>query len=98
MAVAVEFPLIVRGVVEPKLRVGGATAPAGLEVIAAVRVTLPVNPPAGVMVMVEVFPVVAPGATETAVPLMVKPGGGRSITYVAEATGPGESPGAMAMA
>lgn len=36
------------------LQVGGATAPAGLLVIAQERDTLPVNPPAGVIVMVEV--------------------------------------------
>jgi len=38
-----------------------------------VRLTVPKNPPdPGVTVMVEVFPVVAPGATETAAPAMVK--------------------------
>jgi hypothetical protein len=62
------------GLVEPKLKVGGLTAPAGPEVMAAVSATLPVNPPAGVNVIVEVFPTVAPGATETAVPVIVKVG------------------------
>ena len=33
---------------------------------------MPVNPPPGVKVMVEVFPVVAPGLSVTAVPLIVK--------------------------
>jgi hypothetical protein len=42
--------------------------------MAAVSVTLPVKLPAGVTVIVDVFPVVAPGATETAEPVMVKPG------------------------
>src|SRR5580698_8412248 len=38
-----------------------------------VRFTVPKNPPdPGVTVMVEVFPVVAPGAIETAAPAMVK--------------------------
>jgi len=46
----------------------GHSAPTGLEVIVAVSATLPVNPPLGVSVMVEVFPVVAPGATDTDVP------------------------------
>jgi hypothetical protein len=62
------------GLVEPKLKVGRYWAPVGLEVTAAVSVTLPVKPPAGVTVIVEVFPVVAPGATVTAVPLIVKLG------------------------
>jgi hypothetical protein len=55
------------GLVEPKLKVGGYWAPDGLEVMAAVSATLPMKPPAGVTVIVEVFPVVAPGATVTAV-------------------------------
>jgi len=38
-----------------------------------VRLTVPKNPSdPGIIVMVEVFPVVAPGATETAAPAMVK--------------------------
>ena len=68
-------PLMLTGLVEPKLRVGGYRKPAGAEVIAAVSTTLPVNPPVGVRVIVEVFPAVAPGATESAVPLIVKLGG-----------------------
>ena len=67
-------PVIVTGLVVPKLKVGKLVAPVGLEVTAAASVTVPVNPPAGVTVMVEVFPVVAPGATETAVPAMEKLG------------------------
>jgi hypothetical protein len=63
--------------VEPKLTVGGSTAPAGLEVTTAVRAKLPIKPPVGVTVTVEVFPLVAPGKTVTAVPLTVKLGGGR---------------------
>jgi hypothetical protein len=38
----------------------------------ALRVTLPVKAPVGVTVITEVFPAVAPGAMDTAVPLMVK--------------------------
>jgi hypothetical protein len=56
------------GLVEPKLSVGASVAPVGLCVMAAVNVTLPVNPPAGVTVIVEAFPVVTPGASETFVP------------------------------
>jgi hypothetical protein len=51
-------------------QVGGSF---GLEmdvVTAHVRVTLPVKPPPGVTVMVEVFPVVAPAVTEI-LPLLV---------------------------
>ena len=58
-------PAIPTGLVEPKLKVGEYCAPAGLDERDAVRATLPVKPPAGVTVMVDVFPVVAPGATET---------------------------------
>ena len=39
----------------------------------AVNATLPVKPPAGVTVIVDVFPLVAPETTLTAVPLSVKP-------------------------
>jgi hypothetical protein len=42
--------------------------------MAAVSATLPVKPPAGVKVRVEVFPVLAPGARVTAVLLTVKLG------------------------
>jgi hypothetical protein len=55
-------PLVMlTGDVPPKLKVGGSAAPAGLVASAAVRVTLPVNPPLGVTVIVAVLPVVAPG-------------------------------------
>jgi len=60
VAVPATVPVMLTGVVEPKLRVGGYWAPAGLEVTAAVRATLPVKPPAGVTVIVYVFPLVAP--------------------------------------
>ena len=73
-------PEMFTGLVEPKLRVGGSTAPLGLEVTAAVSATLPVKPPDGVTVMVEVFPVVAPAVTVTAVPVIVKPGGPVTVT------------------
>jgi len=67
-------PVMLTGLVAPKLKVGGYWAPFGLDAIAAVNATLPVKPPSGVTLMVEVFPVVAPGATETAVPLSEKLG------------------------
>jgi hypothetical protein len=41
---------------------------------------MPVNPPAGVRVIVEVFPVVAPETTVIAVPLIVKPAGTTVVT------------------
>jgi hypothetical protein len=62
------------GVVEPKLTVGGYWAPDGLEVTEAVKATLPVKPPAGVTVIVEVLAVVAPGAMVTGVPMTLKVG------------------------
>ena len=65
-------PVMAAGVVEPKESVGWFCAPVGLAVIAAARATLPVKPPAGDSVIVEVLPEVAPGATVTAEPLTVK--------------------------
>jgi len=82
VAVAAVVPLMLTGVVVPKLNVGRFTAPDGLVVIAAVNATLPVRPPAGVTLIVEVLPVVAPGAMATAVPLTVKPAGAETITEV----------------
>jgi hypothetical protein len=43
--------------------VGGAVGLLKAVVTAQLRVTVPVNPPAGVTVIVDVFPLVAPGAT-----------------------------------
>ena len=37
----------------PKLNVGGLVAPGGLDAIAAVSTTLPVNPPDGVTVIID---------------------------------------------
>jgi hypothetical protein len=42
------------GLVEPKLNAGRSVAPAGLDVTDAVSVTLPVKPPLGVILIVEV--------------------------------------------
>ena len=74
MAVPALVPAILNGLVVPKLRVGGCWAFAGPAVTAAVSTMLPVKPPTGVKVVMDVFSVVAPGATETAVPLTVKVG------------------------
>ena len=70
VAVAAAVPVMLTGVVEPKLKVGAEVAPPGLEVTAAVSATLPVKPAAGVTVTAEVFPVVAPAARVTAAPEM----------------------------
>ena len=81
VAVPVLLLVMLTGLVDPKLRVGGSMVPAGLEASTAVMVTLPVKPPAGVSVMVEALPVVAPGVTETAVPARANPeGGGATVT------------------
>ena len=80
VAVPAVAPVMLTGLVEPKLRVGVSCAPLGLEVMAAVRATLPVKPPLGVTVIVEVFPVVAPGLTDTAVPATVTPGAAVTVT------------------
>jgi hypothetical protein len=79
----VVVPELITGLVV-KLRVGGSTAPLGLLVIAAISCTLPVKPPLGLIVMVEVFPLVAPAAIVTAVPPMVNAGvaAGGGGTYV----------------
>ncbi len=73
-------PEMTTGVVEPKLKVGRSCALVGLLVTAAVSATLPVKPPAGVTVMVDVFAVVAPGVTVTAVPPIVKLGATVALT------------------
>jgi hypothetical protein len=80
VAVWLPAPVIVTGDVAPKLNVGASTAPEGELVRAAVRVTAPVNPPDGATVIVEAFPVVAPGASVTAVPATVRPGTGTGLT------------------
>ena len=72
VAVPTPEPVILTGVVVPKLKVGRYCALAGLEARAAVNTTFPVKPPLGVTVMAEVFATVAPAVTETAVPLTVK--------------------------
>lgn len=83
MAETAAAPVMLTGDVEPKLKVGGSVAPAGLDVSAAVRATLPVNPALGVTVMVAVLPVVAPAATVMP-PLLVsaKVGGGTKAVTV----------------
>src|ERR1035438_6454612 len=65
---------------ETKLNVGRSCAPAGLDMMAAVSVTLPVKPSTDVTVMVEEFPVVAPGLTDTGVPISVKVGVSAAVT------------------
>jgi hypothetical protein len=65
------------------LHVAGSLAAAGA--IAQLRLITPVIPFAGVKVIVDVFPVVAPGATLTGVPLMEKLGRLRVYTAVATA-------------
>ena len=74
VSVAAALLEIVRGLVGLKLKVGGITAPLGLMVRTAVRITLPVKPPVGVTVMVEMFPVGDPATMLTGEPLTVKSG------------------------
>lgn len=76
VAVTAFAPVIFAGLLEPKLNVGGFWAPVGLDVMAAVRATLPVKPPLGVTLIVDVLLVVAPGLTDTGVPAIAKLGGG----------------------
>jgi hypothetical protein len=70
-AVPAPEPIIVTGLVEPKLNVGRYCAPTGEELSTAEREILPAKPPVGATVIVEVFPDVAPRTTVTAVPLIV---------------------------
>ena len=86
IAVPIPAPVMLTGVIEPKLKVGGYCAPAGLEVMVAVSATLPVKPPLGVTVTVDVFPVVAAGMTETAVPVIEKALAGEDPDTVTTAT------------
>jgi hypothetical protein len=66
--------VMVTGLVEPMPNVGILCAFAGLLVMAADSATMPVKPPLGVTVIVEMLPVIAPGTTTTGVPVIVKPG------------------------
>jgi hypothetical protein len=59
-AVAAAEPVIMTGLVDPKLNVGVYAAPDGLDVMMALSVTLPVKPLAGVTVTIDTFPAVAP--------------------------------------
>jgi len=70
LTVSVAVPAVVPVIATGELteQVGGSVSFVG--VIAQLKVTLPVNPPPGVTVIVDVFPVVAPGAIVIA-PLFV---------------------------
>jgi hypothetical protein len=72
VAVAALEPVICTALVDPKLSVGMSCEPAGLAVMLPESATAPVNPPLGVTVMVDAFPVTAPAVTVTAAPLMAK--------------------------
>ena len=81
VAVPLAVPVMLTGVVDPKLKVGKETALAGLVASTAVRATLPVKPLLGVTVMFEVLPLVAPAVgMVTVVPVIAKPGGGMDVT------------------
>ena len=91
VSVAVPFavPVMLTGVVDPKLNVGSETALAGLVASTAVRATLPVKPLLGVTVIAEAFPVVEPGVKVIAVPVMAKLEGGMGETMMPELLEPG---------
>jgi hypothetical protein len=71
VVVCAEMPLTV--IEAGILQVAGPLAATGAMV--QLRATAPVNPPMGVTLTVDVFPVVAPEATLTDVPEMEKLGG-----------------------
>ena len=72
--------VMLTGLVEPKLKVGTCCAPDGLDPRTAVKVTLPVKPLAGVTVIVDALPVVAPAVTVIVVPETVNEGTGGGVT------------------
>lgn len=72
VAVPAAAPVMLTVLLPLKPRVGTLCAPFGLEVTAAVSATLPVKPPAGVTVIVDIA--TRPALSVTAVPVMVKPG------------------------
>jgi hypothetical protein len=74
VAVPGKLLVMLTGLFELKLNSGILCAFAGRPVIAAESATLPVKPPLGVTVIVEVFPVIAPAGTSTGVPEIVKSG------------------------
>jgi hypothetical protein len=74
VAVPGKMLVMLTGLVDRKPNFGKLCAFAGLPVMAADSATLPVKPPLGVTVTVEVLSVIAPGATTTGVPEIVKPG------------------------
>lgn len=73
-------PVMATPEVEPKLKVGGSTAPAGLEVRAATKLTVPVNPPSGVTVIVDVLLVVLPGPGMVTLVEVIAKLGGMAVT------------------
>jgi hypothetical protein len=75
VAVPAVVPVMLTGLVVPKLNVGGYVPFAGLEVRAAVITTFPMKPPEGVTVIAVEFPVVAPAVSVSDEAVMVKPGG-----------------------
>lgn len=74
---------------EAKPHVGGSLAPVG-PVTAQVRLTVPVNPPDGVTLIVEVFPLVAPGLTDM-LPLLLRANEGATAEVTVTVTGVGGS-------
>jgi hypothetical protein len=81
VAVPAALLVIFTGLLESKLKTGGfRVLLLGVDVMAAVRTMPPVKPDAGVTVIVEVFPVVAPGATVIGVPVIVNGGAFATVT------------------
>jgi hypothetical protein len=79
-AVPAPVPVMFTGLVEPKLKVGGLMALAGLDVIAVASETLPVNPPEGVTVMVLVPPLPAATVKLAGKAEIARPGTGAAFT------------------
>ena len=76
------LPVTLTGLVVPKLKVGGWFGEAGPAVMAAVKTTLPVNPPLGTSMTDSVFRDVAPGVSEMLLASMMNPGGGTAVTVM----------------
>ena len=76
---------VISTVAGDRLQVAGSLAAVGL--MLQVSATLPVNPPEGVTLMVEVFPVLEPRTTLTGVAEMVNPGMGLTTTAKTDVAG-----------
>jgi hypothetical protein len=77
--------------------VGTFVAPVGLVVTLHAMLTLPVNPPAGVTEIVDVFPVVAPGVAMVIGPLLLRAMPSAGFTVIGRFNGALVTPSCVAV-